>query len=166
MQLVIWTFPKVLQANIGEKVFYVFSMKYLSLLQCCAFVKPCMTIAMHRKQRWPHIKLHLPPNFGWEVGWAPIHITLARIDLKLWKNSSQQMATYGGRNAVNAAAIIDFWEKDTNIKVFAINNHFKMLAMNWKPFCKLSCLTNHPILVPVICPVPLREIAKCLIHAL
>lgn len=141
-------------------------MKYLYLLQCCAFAKPCMTIAVHRKQRSPHIKLHLPPNFSWGVGWAPIHMTLDPIDLKLWKSSTQQMATYGGRNTVNAAAIIDFWEKNTNIKVFVINNHFKMLAMNWKPFCKLSCLTNHEILVLVICPVPLREIAKCLIHAL
>lgn len=125
-----------------------------------------MTIAVHRKQRSRHIKLHLPPNFSWEVGWAPIHITLAPIDLKLRKSSSQQMAAYGGRNVANAAAIIDFWEKNANIKMFVINNHFKMLAMNWKPFCKLPCLTNHPILVLVIYPVPLKEIAKCLIHAL
>lgn len=76
------------------------------------------------------------------------------------------MAAYGGRNIVNAAAISDFWEKNTNIEVFVINNHFKMLAMNWKSFCKLSCLTNHCILVPVICPVPLRKIPKGLIHAL
>lgn len=114
-------------------------------------------VAVHRKQRSRYIKLHLPPNFGWEVGWAPIHIMLAQTDLKLWKSSSQQMATCGGRSIVSAAAVIDFWEKNTNVKMFVINNHFKMLAINWKPFCKLSCLTNHPILVPVICPVPLRE---------
>lgn len=79
VQLVIWNLPKVVQANIAEKVLYVFSMKYLHLLQCCAFVKPCMTTAVHRKQRSPHIKLHPPPHFSWEVGWAPIHITLVPI---------------------------------------------------------------------------------------
>lgn len=132
-------------------------MKYFHLLQCCAFVRPCRTVAVHRKQRSRHIKLHMPPNFSWEVGWTSIHITLAQINLKLCKSSSQQMAACGGRNIVNAAAVIDFWEKNTNIKMFVINNHFKKFAMNWKPFCKLSCLTNHPILVPVISPVPLRE---------